>query len=307
MDKLKAMQTFVRIVDEGSLTAAARALDSSLPSVVRTLAGLEEELRVRLLNRTTRRLSLTAEGRIYLDRCRGILSEVSDAESELVSGEADARGKLSVTAPVLLGQMHVAPALRGFVQRHPHVQASLSLADRTVNLLEEHVDVGVRIGPLADSSLIAQQVASVRRVVVASPSFLRKHGRPASPKDLLDANCVLFGRAWSFLNGSRRFIVPVRGNLEFSHGAPAIEACVNGAGFGMFLLYQVAPHVARGRLQVVLEQFETEAQPLNIVYPHARLQPVRTRLFIEWMKSELGERLVSPSQVPTHRRLVAPP
>lgn len=291
MDKLHAMQTFVNIVDGGSLTAAARLSASSLPAVVRTLAALERHVGVRLLNRTTRRLSLTEEGKVYLESCRQVLAAVDDAELVLSAQQREPSGLLTITAPVLFGQMHVAPLVTRFVQRYDKINCSLMLFDRVVNLLEEGIDVGIRIGPLADSSLVAQPIGEIRRVVVASPTFLATNGVPAHPDDLLHANCLRFteiGRqAWVFRDGERQLSVPVSGNLLFNQGAPAIAACVAGLGFGTFLSYQVAPRVAAGELQIVLAEFELTPRPVNIVYPHARLLPSRTRVFVEWMKAEL--------------------
>jgi DNA-binding transcriptional LysR family regulator len=291
MDRLKAMHTFVRIVDEGSLTAAARALDSSLPAVVRMLAALEGRLGVRLLNRTTRRMSLTDEGRRYLESCRQLLAAVDDAETALTEQAAEPSGRLVITAPVLFGQMYVAPAVTRFVRQHDKLRVSLLLVDHVVNLLEEGIDVGIRIGPLDDSSLVAQPVGAVRRVTVASPGYLRRHGTPRHPNDLLKANCVRFSGGatggWSFHEGARRFNVAVTGNLELNQVAPAAEACAAGLGFGNFISYQVAPHIARGRLEVVLEKFEPPPRPISVVYPHARLLPARTKVFVAWIKREL--------------------
>ena len=291
MDKLKAMQVFMRIADEGSLTAAARSLDSSLPAVVRSLAALEENLRVRLFNRTTRRISLTEEGKHYLESCRQVLATVEDAEAALLAEASEPRGELTVTAPVLFGQMYIAPAVTRFVQRHEQMRCNVLLLDRVVNLTEEGVDVGIRIGPLEDSSLVAQPLGSVRRMVVASPDFLRRHGEPKHPRDLLRSNCVLYSAAagpwWTFHEHGRKFTVPVTGNLGFNHVAPAVEACVAGLGFGMFISYQVAPFLQQDKLRVVLQNFEAPTRPISVVYPHARLQPARVRVFIDWIKAEL--------------------
>ncbi|WP_042877880.1 LysR family transcriptional regulator [Cupriavidus necator] len=294
MDKLRAMQTFVRIVDEGSLTAAAATLHTSLPAVVRTLAALESDLQVRLLNRTTRRLSLTGEGRSYLDSCRRILATIDEVEAGLSASHVEPSGQLTLTAPVLFGQMYVAPAVTRFVQRYPRVRCRMEFTDRVVNLLEEDLDVGVRIGPLADSTLVAQSVGRIRRVVVATPAYLRKHGVPRRPEELADANCVRFiGNAahwWTFQEDGRPFHVQVSGNLEFNQTAPAVAACAEGAGFGNFLSYQVAELVQARKLRIVLEAFEQPAWPLSLIYPHARLLPARTRAFIEWMRDDLGPR-----------------
>jgi DNA-binding transcriptional LysR family regulator len=291
MDKLRAMQTFVRIVDEGSLTAAAHALDSSLPAVVRTLATLEQHLQVRLLNRTTRRISLTDEGSAYLERCRGILAEIDETEAALTARHTEPSGALTITAPALFGQRHVAPSVTRFVQRYPKLRCKLLLSDDVENLLERRVDLGVRIGTLADSSLVAQAVGKLRHVVVASPAYLRRHGVPKHPKELGEANCIcVVGGSlapWVFRERSRESSVPVSGNLEFDQVAAAVQACADGMGFGRFLDYQVRDEMADKRLRVVLEEFETPPLPVSIVYPHARLLPARTRMCVDWLKRDL--------------------
>lgn len=283
MDKLRAMATFVTIADEGSLTAAARALDTSLPSVVRTLAALEAELGARLLNRTTRRIALTDEGRTYLSNCRSILASVADAEAELGASAQEPVGNLVVTAPVLFGQLYVAPIVTRFVREHPGVRCEMVLQDRVVDLVEEGIDVGVRIGQLPDSNLVSHPVGAVRRVLVASPAYLDTHGAPTHPRDLRAHNCVRFtggsGAGWVFHTPEGPLDVPVTGNLSFNHVAPAVDACVAGAGLGMFISYQVARFLRSGELRLVLEPFEPPRRPVQVVYPHRRL-PVRTRAFV---------------------------
>jgi DNA-binding transcriptional LysR family regulator len=294
MDKLRAMHTFTRIAEAGSLTAAAHALESSLPAVVRSLAALEAHLGVRLFNRTTRRISLTEEGRHYLENCRQVLAAVEEAEAALTAEAAAPSGLLTITAPVLFGQMHVAPAVTRLVQRHDKLRCSLQLHDRVVNLLEENIDVGVRISHLDDSSLVARQVGSLRRVLVASPDYLRRFGVPKHPRDLRGANCMRSfssgsATAWTFYEKGKSFTVPVSGNLEFNTVAPAVQACAAGLGFGIFLAYQSAPYVKDKRLRIVLEKFEPPPVPISLVYPHARLLPARTRVFIDWMQQELRD------------------
>src|SRR5215510_8161298 len=190
MDKLGAMKTFVRIVETGSLTAAAAALDTSLPTVVRTLAALERELGVSLLKRTTRRLHLTDEGSQYLERCRDILAATQEAEDILVARRTEPVGKLSVTASVLFGRRYLAPILSDFLRRNPKVNADVLFVDRVVNLIEEGIDVAVRIAHLTDSSLVAIPVGRVRRVVCASEKYLRRHGVPQLPQDVRSHKCV---------------------------------------------------------------------------------------------------------------------
>jgi DNA-binding transcriptional LysR family regulator len=291
MDKFRAMHTFVRIAEAGSLTAAARELGSSLPAVVRSLAAYEAHLGVRLFNRTTRRISLTEEGKQHLQNSRQVLSALEESEAALTAGATEPAGHLTVTAPVLFGQMHVAPSVTRFVRLHDKLQCSLVLLDRVVNLLEEGIDVGIRIGALDDSSLVAQPLGQIRRVVVAHPAYLRKHGVPRHPRDLLKANCIrmMAGRpGWGdFQENGRAFRLAVSGNLEFNHVLPAVQACADGAGFGMFFSYQVAPFVADRRLKVVLQDFERPPRPISVVYPHARLLPARTRFFIDWIRADI--------------------
>jgi DNA-binding transcriptional LysR family regulator len=300
MDRFKAMQTFVRIADEGSLTAAARAMGSSLPAVVRSLAAYEALLGVRLLNRTTRRISLTEEGRQHLENSRQVMALLEESEASLTAGATEPAGHLTITAPVLFGQMHVAPSVTRFVQRHGKMRCSVVLLDRVVNLLEEGIDVGIRIGALEDSSLIAQPLGEIRRVVVANPAYLRKHGVPRHPRELLARNCIrmIAGRpGWGdFQDNGRAFRLNVTGNLEFNHVLPAVQACAEGAGYGMFFSYQVAPFLALGQLKVVLQKFERPPRPISIVYPHARLLPARTRFFIDWIRNDITAFRATPSR-----------
>jgi DNA-binding transcriptional LysR family regulator len=290
VNKLAAMQTFVTIVDQGSLTAAAGALGKALPTVVRSLATLEEALGVRLLRRTTRRMSLTEEGRSYLDRCRRILSDVEEAEQALSSQQAEPRGELRVTAPVLFGQLHVVPAVTSFLQRYDKVKVDLLLLDRVVNMVEEGIDVGVRIAPLADSSMIATRIGEVRQVVCASPRLLRRVGVPTHPRELAGSPMVHFrglapAPAWNFAEEGQRFSVPVEGPFTCNQAAASVEACAEGLGFGRFLSYQVESLVAAKRLRIVLEGFEPPPIPIHIVFAHARLMSPRIRVFVDWLKA----------------------
>lgn len=295
MDKLKAMQTVVSIADQGSLTAAAQAMDCSLPSVVRTLAALESHLGVRLFNRTTRSISPTESGRYYIESCRHLLSSIEDTEIALNSDVGEPGGLLTVTAPVQLGQMYIAPAVTRFLRHYPKIRIKLLLHDRVINLVEENIDVGIRIGTLEDSSLIAQVIGEVNRVVVASPEYIRLHGEPAHPRDLLTANCIRFtgssAYAWGFQEHNRDFNVPVTGNFELNQISPTIDACLDGLGFGMFISYQVKEHIKQQRLKVVLKSFEQIPHPVNIVYPSKRQLPARTKVFVEWIKTEMKSAL----------------
>jgi DNA-binding transcriptional LysR family regulator len=286
MDRLTAMSTFVRIVETGSLTAAANTLDASLPTVVRTLAALERHLGVSLLKRTTRRIHLTDEGAQYLERCRIILSALQEAEDTLLARRSEPAGKLTVTASALFGRRYVAPIVCDFVGRYPKVNADMLFIDRVVNLIEEGVDVGVRIAHLRDSSMMAIPVGRTRRVVCASEKYLRKHGVPKTPNDLRKHTCVrhvgLMPRSeWQFRDGSRHVSVPISSAITCNDIDSAVNACVGGLGLGMFLSYMVAPNRKNAQVKFILEDFETEPTPVQVVYPQSKLLSNKVRSFID--------------------------
>jgi DNA-binding transcriptional LysR family regulator len=285
MDKLVAMTTFVRVVEAGSLTAAADALDTSLPTVVRTLAALERHLGISLIKRTTRRLHLTDEGAQYLERCRVILSAVQEAET-LVASRSEPAGRLTVTASALFGRRHVAPVVSDFVRRHPKVTAELLFVDRVVNLIEEGVDVGVRIAHLEDSSMVAIPVGRTRRVVCASEGYLRRNGVPQTPSDVRRHVCIRHvGLAprneWRFRAGARGAVVPITSAITCNDIDSAINACMDGLGLGMFLSYMLPADRNRARLTYVLEKFEPEPTPIHVVYPQAKLLSNKVRMFVD--------------------------
>jgi DNA-binding transcriptional LysR family regulator len=291
MDKLRAMQTFVAIAEAGSLTAAARAANSSLPAVVRSLAALEAELGTRLFHRTTRRIALTEAGRRYLARCREIGALLAEAEAEVRAEQTELSGTLSVTAPVLFGIRHVMNGISAFVQRYPKVNVEVELLDRMVNLLEEGIDVGIRIGLLEDSSLIARHVGTMRRVTVAAPSYLAQRGTPQHPTELSAHNCIRYARvgaSWCFNVDGKLRNVSVGGNLGVNQSLAAAGACLAGLGVGSFFAYQVAEPIASGALVVLLERFEMPARPIHVVYPEARLLPARTRTFVDFMMQHIA-------------------
>jgi DNA-binding transcriptional LysR family regulator len=296
MDQLRAMETFIRIVDGGSLTAAANALHISLPSVVRTLAALETKLDVRLLNRTTRRIALTDEGREYYERCKRVLAEVDDAEAALSARRAAPKGRLHVTAPVMFGRLHVAPVATEFIVKHAAVQVELLLLDRVVDLVEEGLDVGVRIGRLPDSSLVAIPVGQTRRVVCASSAYLKRAGTPKLPTDLAQHRCVNFsgltpGHEWHFGSGANATRITVNAGLASNQIDPALDACVRGLGVGQFLCYQVQALLDGGQLRRVLSEFEPAPLPIHVIYPHARLLSPNVRAFVDWTVPRLQKRM----------------
>jgi DNA-binding transcriptional LysR family regulator len=298
MNKLHAMGTFACIVDRGSLTAAAEALNTSLPTVVRTLASLEKALGVRLLNRTTRRISLTEEGRYYLERCRRVLADIDEAELGLSAQQKEPSGTLSVTASVMFGRMHLAPLVTAFLSQFPSTRVEMLLLDRVVGLVEEGIDVGIRIGTLSDSSLVAIPVGHVRRVVCASPALLKRVGTPATPRDLAKLDCVAFtglvpGPIWLFYEQGRPLNVQAKTVLRCNQAYASMDACAAGLGFGVFLSYMVRPLVQEKKLKVVLAEFEPPPLPVSIVYPHARLVSTRIRVFLDWLRKKLPSALAA--------------
>jgi len=292
MDRLHAMETFVQIVDKGSLTAAADALDTSLPSVVRVLASLERHLQVRLLNRTTRRMHLTDEGARFLERCRAILSQVREAEAALGSRGGEPQGKLAITAPVVFGRRYITPIVNAFVRRYPKVNIDLLLVDRFTNLVEEGLDVAVRVGELPDSSLVAVPVGQARRVICASPDYLRRQGKPRVPQDVAAHRCVRFtGVAprdeWDFRMGRREVAIPITSVISCNQIDSALQACLDGLGLGMFFSYQVASHRKAGELKYVLEKFEAEPRPIQVIFPHSKLLSAKVRTFVDECVAQL--------------------
>jgi DNA-binding transcriptional LysR family regulator len=297
MDKLKAMEIYVRIVEAGSLTAAAERLDTSLSAVVRTLAGLEGELGVRLLNRTTRRTALTEEGREYFDRAKRILAEVGDAEAALSAGQ-EPRGRLTITAPTMFGRLHVMPVVAAFMARYGQVQVDLNLLDRAVDLLEEGIDVAVRIGQLADSSLVALPLGETPRLICASPAYLARHGTPRRPGDLLRHACIVPNSAahwseWEFQHRGKVEKIQPTASFRTNQMEAALAACAAGIGCGRFLGYQAATALARGELVRLLTTYEPAPAPVSIAFPHSRLMSSRVRTFVDFAAPALKARLAA--------------
>lgn len=297
MDKLHAMTTFVRIVEAGSLTAAADRLGTSPTSVVRSLSGLERALGVRLLNRTTRRMALTDEGREYFERCRHLLQDIEEAEAALLARQVKPAGRLVITAPVMFGRLHVGPAVTDFLAAYPELRIELLLLDRVVDLIHEGIDLAVRIGTLPESSLVAVPLGTTGRVVCASPEYLARHGQPENPAELQKHRAIrITGSSlepdWSFQENGRPLRVTMPENLSTNHIDFAIDACLKGLGCGRFLAYQVREQLAAGKLVRLLSAYELPPVPVNFAYPHARLLSSRVRAFIDRAAPQLREKLI---------------
>jgi DNA-binding transcriptional LysR family regulator len=309
MDHLLAIGTFVRIAETGSLSAAARATGRSLPAVSRSLAQLEGHLGVRLLHRTTRRTHLTEAGQRYLESCRRLLAELNEANASVSDLGSSLMGPITMTAPILFGQMHVAPIVMEFLIEHTKVSVNLVLGDSIANIVEEGIDLAVRIGNLPDSGLVARRLATVRRVACASPEYLKRHGIPKAPGDLSDHNCLQFSALsptpyWEFYTSGKARQVRVQGTLSSNYGAAMIDAARRGLGIVAAFSYQVQEFVARGELRVLLEQFEPPPVPVHAVFPSGRLQPVRVRALADLLVDRLGTKELTTLKLRRQREAV---
>lgn len=298
MDRLQAMEVFVAVADSGGFARAAARLHLSPPAVTRAVSGLEERLGVQLLNRTTRSVQPTEAGLRFLDSARALLQQLDVAEKEAVGDTATPSGHLTISASVTLGRQAVAPVVTEFLRAHPRVTASLLLLDRLVNLVEEGVDVAVRIGELPDSSLVALQVGRVQRVLVASPGYLARRGVPQDPAELRLHEMIAFtglmpNREWRYLREDRSGAVRLAPRLELNDAAAALAAAEAGDGITIALSYMVAEAMRKGRLIQVLGEFTPAAVPVHLVYPQARLVTPKLRSFVDLAARRLRERLTT--------------
>ena len=286
MDRLQAMTTFVAVVDSGGFASAARKLNLSPPVVTRAVAELEERLGLRLLTRTTRYVRVTDAGARFAEDCRRILAEIEEAETVATGTHAAPRGTLTLTAPVLFGQLYVTPILVRYLQQFPEVDAQCLFLDRVVNVVEEGIDVAVRIGELPDSSLQAARVGRVRRVLVAAPTYLMAQGVPQRPEDLarhaiVSASGVTPVSEWRFNDAGKPLLQRMQPRMRTTTNDSAIAAAVAGLGITRLLSYQVASHVRSGALQVLLEDFESAPLPVHVVHHEGRRATQKVRAFID--------------------------
>jgi DNA-binding transcriptional LysR family regulator len=285
MDRIDAMQAFVAVVDRQGFAAAARKLKQSPSAVTRLVAALEERLGARLLQRTTRSVTLTDAGVRYLERARRILADVEEAERAAESERTQPSGRLVVSAPLGFGRLHVSPVMSAYLKRYPDVAGELRLEDRTVSLVEDGVDLAVRIGDLADSTLVARRVGSMRRIVVASPAYLKARGEPKTPAALASHDTIRFGGAsvadWHFLDGGKTVRIGNTPRLTTNNFDAALQYAEQGGGLTRVLAYQAAASLKAGKTRVVLEKFELAPLPIHIVYPTSRLLSAKVRAFID--------------------------
>jgi len=286
MDRIDAMQAFVAVADLRGFAPAARKLKLSPSAVTRLIAALEERLGARLLQRTTRSVTLTDVGTRYLERAKRILADVEEAERAAEGERMRPAGRLVVSAPVGFGRLHVSPLMSAYLKRYPDVSGELRLEDRIVNLVEDGVDLAVRIGELADSTLVARQLGEMRRIVVASPAYLKARGEPRRPEEIPSHDTIQFGATsgfadWRFVEGDKEIRVNYRPRFLTNSADAAIQYAVSGGGLTRVLAYQAAEALRRGQLKIVLEKFELPRQPVNMVYPTSRLLSAKVRTFID--------------------------
>lgn len=292
MDRFHVMKVFVAVAEERSFAAAARRLALSPPAVTRAVAELEQRLRVKLLTRTTRHVRVTDLGAQYLADARRLLDELEAIDDSVGGSYRALRGGLVVTAPVQFGRLYVIPGVVDYLRRYPDTTVHALLVDRVVNLVEEGVDAGVRIGELPDSSINAALAGKVRRVICAAPAYLKKHGTPKRPEDLkqhtlIAASSVSTTSEWRFAEGRKSIGVKLQPRLTVTTNDAAIEAATLGFGLTRLLSYQVASAVASGKLEIVLSRYEPEPLPIHLVYREGRQTSARIRSFVDLMVERL--------------------
>jgi DNA-binding transcriptional LysR family regulator len=292
MDRLEAMSTFLAVADDGSLSAAARRLNTPLATVSRKISDLESHLRTKLFNRSSRKLVLTDAGSSYLAACKRILADVTEAERTATGEYTAPTGELTVTTPIGLGRTILIPILVNFLRAYPDIKVKLVPTDVALSLFQEHIDVGVRIGVLPDSSLIAVRVGTTHRVVCASPTYLAARGTPRTPEDLIMHDCINyagFGQAdtWTFVRGGAAIAVPVKTRLFVGSAEAAYAAARAGIGITKALAYQLNVGPEAGALTTLLEEFQAAPMPINLVYAANRFLPIKVRAFLDFVAPRL--------------------
>jgi DNA-binding transcriptional LysR family regulator len=297
MDRFRAMKAFIAVADAGSLSAAARRMGTPLANISRLLSQLEGELDCVLIERTTRRMALTSAGRDYLDACRRVIEMLEASESRIAGQSEELAGAIAITAPVSFGRLQILPLVTEFLSTHPRLDVRLLLTDRNIDLVEEDIDVAVRIGDLRDSGLLATRVGSLRLVACASPHVLKGRTIPSSPSDLADRPCITFsglmqgGSRWVFKSKRHgRKAVRVHPRLNVNTAEAAVDAAISGVGIVRVLSYQAEAAIQAGQLQPLLQHFEDTPIPIHLVYRATRSDTPRVRRFVEFAAARLRQR-----------------
>jgi len=289
MDQFKQISTFVEVAAKGSLSAAARAEGIAPAMIGRRLDALEERLGVKLLQRTTRKIALTNEGEAFLEDCQRILSDMEDAESAVSERSAHASGPLLISAPAGFGRQHVAPLMPSFLAEHRDVTLTLNLNDRVVDLIGEGIDVAIRIASLSDSTLIGTKLADNKRIVVASPAYIKRHGKPQSLDDLAKHNCLAMSsdgsqRGWTFRQNGKVVTLKVEGNLFCNDGQVLHDWAINGKGLAWRSMWEVGTEIESGQLVTVLDEFAAPGNDIYAVFAQRRHLPLRIRAFVDFLR-----------------------
>jgi DNA-binding transcriptional LysR family regulator len=301
MDRFEAMSILLAAVDAGSLSAAGRRLGMPLATVSRKVTDLERHLKTRLLLRGGHRLELTDAGRSYVAACRRIVEDVADAERAAAGEYRAPTGELVISAPLVFGRMHVVPVVSAFLKAYPDIHIRMQLTDRVANLVDEHIDMAVRIGVLPDSSLIATRVGLAPLAVFASPNYFATRGTPRRPEDLRQHDCIAFDTLsladrWTFQDDGSPVAVEIRPRLRANTAEAVIEAALDGLGIARTMYYPICQALAAGKLRTVLREYEPPPVPISLVYPSQRLLPLKLRAFIDYAAPRLRERLGGPEQ-----------
>jgi DNA-binding transcriptional LysR family regulator len=289
MDRLREMEMFVRVVEAGSFSAAARDLNMGQPAVSKTIASLEDRLGVRLLTRSTRKLSPTEAGTAFYERAVRAIGEADEAEAAAQGAGAGLEGRLRVSAPVTFSRLHLVPMLGSFLDAHPKVQLDLLMDDRAVDLVAENIDVALRLGVLTDSALRARKLGQGERLVIASPSYLARRGVPRTPADLLEHDGIIYGQSsggqeWLFRRGTSETSVYLRTRLKLSAAEGVREAVLAGQGFAIASRWMFTPELKSGEVVSILEEWTLPPIDLWVIYPSGRLTSAKARTFIKWFE-----------------------
>ena len=301
MDNISEMEVFVRVVQSESFSAAARALNLSPSAVSKQVGRLEDRLGARLLNRTTRQLSLTEVGAAFYARAERIIADVTEAEQAVSHLEGSARGTLKINAPTAFGRLHIAPLLHDFLETYPEVRIDMALSDRFVDVVEEGLDLAIRIGELSDSSLIARKLSPNRRLAVASPAYIKKHGAPKTPTELANHNCLVYTyRAqrhdWPFEGPEGLETIRVAGNLETNSPEILKVNIVNGVGIGLLPLWLIGDDLRAGRLQQIMPGYHAPDSAIYALYPHSRHLSPKVRSFVDYLAGNLKGLVEQPEE-----------
>ena len=294
MDRLREMEMFVRVIEAGSFSAAARDLNMGQPAVSKTIAGLEDRLGVRLLTRSTRKLSPTEAGTVFYERALRAVGEANEAEAAAQGAGAGLEGRLRISAPVTFSRLHLVPKLGAFLDAHPKVQLDVVMDDRAVDLLAENIDVALRMGVLTDSALKARKLAQAERLVVASPAYLARRGVPRTPADLLEHDGIIYGQSsggqeWLFRRGTSETSIYLKARLKLSAAEGVREAVLAGQGFAIASRWMFARELKFGEVASVLDEWTLPPMDLWVIYPSGRLTSAKARAFIKWFEKVISQ------------------